>query len=158
MPNRNPLPLWIVVSIFLAAVIAVPWTCRLRSRTAPSPTHPEVSTLTELAELLSQAAPELRVMTIAKNGTFESGMYLCKDSRSWEQLRLLPRSSSNVGKWQGVVYCERIRSTLPEWEIQEWGEHAMQIGPFLFFGDTALLRRIDKLIRDHSKGEQDLPP
>jgi hypothetical protein len=114
--------------------------------------HPELRTLTELAELLSQAAPELRVMTVAKNGTFESGMYLCKYSRSREQLRLLPRTSTDVGKWEGVVYCERIRSTLAEWEIQEWGEHAMQIGPFLFFGDPALLRRIDQIIRNHSQG------
>jgi hypothetical protein len=146
------LPLWIVVSIFLAAVIAVPWTCGLRSRTVPPPTHPELSTLTELADLLSQAAPELRMVTTAKNGNFESGIYLCKESRSREQLRLLPRTSRDVGKWQGVVYCERIGNTLPEWEIQEWDEHAMQIGPFLFFGDTDLLRRIDQIIRNHSKG------
>jgi hypothetical protein len=154
MLKRNPLPLWIVVSIFLA-VTAVPLTCRLRSRHAtPPPTVTQLRTLTELAEVLSQDAPELRVVPSANDGSLETGMYLSNDSRSWEQLISVLRSYRHADKWEGLVYCERYRANIstPEREIQMWGEHTMRIGPFLFFGDPHLLRRIDQIIRNHSKG------
>jgi hypothetical protein len=110
----------------------------------------------ELEEVLSQDAPDLRVVPSAKDGSVEWGMYLCIDSRSWEQLGSVTRSNRDADKWQGVVYCEPDGgniSSIPEREIQQWGEHAMRIGPFLFFGDSALLRRIDRIIHDHSKRE-----
>jgi hypothetical protein len=157
MNKRNPLPLWIVVSIFLAAVTAVPLICQLRSRSAtPPPTATQLRTLTELEEVLSQDAPELRVVLSSKYRSLEKGMYFCKDSRSWEQLSWIPHDYKNADKWQGIVYCERVGnfSSIPEWEIQLWGEHTMRIEPFLFFGDPALLRRIDQIIRNHANREQ----
>jgi hypothetical protein len=158
MTKRNPLPLWIVVTIFLAAVTAVPLTCGLRSRSATSPpTVTELRTLTELGEVLSQAAPELRVVQMAKYGSLERGFYLCTDARSWGRLASVLRNEREADKWQGVVYCERQGgniSSIPEREIQLWGELAMQIEPFLFFGDPHLLRRIDQIIRNHAKREQ----
>jgi hypothetical protein len=156
MTKRNPLPLWIVVSIFLAAVTAVALTCRLWSRPAmPTPTATELCTLTGLAEALSQDALDLQVVPMMKNGSPEFGFYLCTDARSWEQLAPVLRRNRDAHQWNGVVYCERNNghsSSIPEREIQLWGEHAMQIGPFLFFGDPDLLRRIDKIIRNHAKG------
>jgi hypothetical protein len=150
------LPLWIVVSIFLAAVTAVPLTCGLRSRSATSPpTATELRTLSELAEVLSQDAPELRVVPMLHDGSsLEAGFHLSTDARSWEQLSSLNRSDQDADKWQGVVYCEYEREKLsnPEWEIQTWGEHAMRIEPFLFFGDPDLLRRIDQILRNLRKG------
>jgi hypothetical protein len=106
--------------------------------------------------VLSQAAPELRVVPGAKYGGVETGMYLCNDSRPWEQLVSLTRSDRHAGKWQGVVYCEGERGYLPisESQIHMWGAHAMRIGPFLLSGDPELLRRIDKIIRNHAKREQ----
>jgi hypothetical protein len=92
---------------------------------------------------------------MAKYGSVERGMYLCNDSRSWEQLASVTRSNRDADKWQGVVYCERQGgdiSSIPERDIEMWGEHAMRIEPFLFFGDPALLRRIDQIIRNHSRG------
>jgi hypothetical protein len=157
MTKRNPLPLWIVVSIFLAAVTSVPLTCGLRSRSAtPLPTATELRTLTELAEVLSQDAPELRVALSAKYGSLETGFYLCTDARSWEQLITSTRTDTDAAKWQGVVHCERVRNDnyISEGEIQTWGEHGMRIGPFLFFGHPHLLQRIDQIIRNHAKREQ----
>jgi hypothetical protein len=57
-------------------------------------------------------------------------------------------------KWQGVIYCKIVGNhvSIPEREMQLWDEHVMHIGPFLFFGDPHLLRRIDQIIRNHSKG------
>lgn len=149
MPARNPLPLWIVVSMFLAGVVAVPLICRMGTTPATPPALTEVRTLTELAEVLSQDASDLQVVPMAKFDSLERGMFLCNDSRSWEQLASVPRTNRDAGKWQGVVYCEYKGvnlSSIPEREIETWGEHGRRIGPFLFFGDPDLLRRIDKLI------------
>lgn len=154
MTNRNPLPLWIVVGIFLAAVMAVPMTCRLRSRPTLPPMDTELRTLTELAELLSQEAPDLRVVPMAKYGSLESGMYLCNDSRSWEQLASVTRSDKDAHKWQGAVFCEREGgdiSSIPERDIETWGEHALHLKPFLLFGDPELLQRIEKIISNQVK-------
>ena len=76
MNKRNPLPLWIVVSIFLAAVMSVPLTYWLRSRSAGPPrTVTELRTLTELGygpqqlpdlvslRRLPEPAPRLRSVT-----------------------------------------------------------------------------------------------
>jgi hypothetical protein len=157
MLNRNPLPLWLVVSIFLAAVMAVPLTCRLRSRPTPPPTATELRTLTELAEVLSQEAPDLQIVPIAKHGNVERGMFLSKEPRSWEKLASVTRSNRDADKWQGVVYCERQGgdiSSIPERDIEMWGEHALRIGPFLLFGDPELLHRIDQIIRNQATREQ----
>jgi hypothetical protein len=153
MPNRNPLPLWIVVSIFLAAVTVVPLARRLRSRPIAPPTVTQLRTLTELAEVLSQNAPDLRVVPSAKYGSVERGMYLCKDSRSWEQLASVTRTCEHADKWQGVIYCEYQGgeiSSIPEGAIEMWGEYTKHIEPFLFFGDPELLQRIDKIIANHA--------
>jgi hypothetical protein len=160
MPDRNPLSLWIVIGIFLTAMVAVPLTCWMQTPPAtPPPILTELSTLTELAEVLSQQAPEWHRVPIMKNGSLELGFYLCSETRSWEQLTSVRRSYRDAARWRGVVHCaarwrgvvhcEYISNIMPvaEWNIQEWGEHAMRIGPFLFFGDPDMLRRIDKIIR-----------
>jgi hypothetical protein len=157
MPNRNPLHLWIVVSIFLAAVTMVPLASRLRSRPIAPPTVTQLRTLTELAEVLTQDAPEWRVVPSAKDGSLERGIYLCTDSRSWKQLSSVTRTCEHANKWQGVVYCEYQGgeiSSIPEKDIEMWGEHTKHIEPFLFFGDPELLQRIDKIIANHALGEQ----
>jgi hypothetical protein len=89
MPKRHPLPLWIVVSILLAAVTLVPLTCGLRSRPATPPTDAELSTVAELTKLLTQEAPELHRVPWDKYGSLELGFYLCAEARSWEQLTSL---------------------------------------------------------------------
>jgi hypothetical protein len=159
VPARNPLPLWIVVSVFLAAVVAVPLTCWMRTSPAtPPPALTELTTIAELTTVLSQQAPELHTVPIVKNGSLERGFYLSTASRSWEQLGAVTRSARDAAKWQGVVYCEYVSNIMPvsEGDIQEWGEHGMQIGPFLFFGDPDLLRRIEQIIRAHSKSVESM--
>lgn len=150
---RHPLPHWIVVGIFLTAVTAVPLACRIGTGPAtPPPLTTELRTLTELAQLMSQVAPEWRAVPTAKYGSLDLGMYLCTDSRSWLELSRLLHTSKQAYKWKGVVHCERIGNVIsfPETEMQVWGEHALRIEPFVFFGDADMLRRIDKVIRNHS--------
>jgi hypothetical protein len=159
MSKRNPLSVWIVVSIFLASITAVPLTCRFLSRPAPPPAFTELRTVTELVELLSQDAPDLHVIPLATNGELEFGIFVCNQSHSLERLMRLPRTPDAADRWHGVVCCTRSslarpenRDLIDEFVFQDWGDHGMRIEPFLFFGDPDLLRRINQIIRNHSKG------
>ena len=64
---------------------------------------------------------------------------------------MLPRNLKVVGRWQGVVFCERVggQSAILEEEAGAWGEHGRRVGPLLFFGDPDLLRRLDQVTQHH---------
>jgi hypothetical protein len=73
----------------------------------------EPRTLTELEKVLSQDAPELRVVPSAKYGNLERGMYLCNDWRSWKQLfRNDFLSASKTAIPEGYV--------APSWRREKW--------------------------------------
>jgi hypothetical protein len=153
---RKPLPLSIGVAFFVVSVAVVPLACRLLRR----PAHPP-HTLTELTQLLSQDALSLYVVPMVEN-RLEEGIYICANPQPHEQLWSLVRNTKGAGRWQGVVYCEKAgkmaerMSVIVEREIlEDWGEYGMQIGPLLFFGDPALLRRIHKVIFDHQGSKCD---
>jgi hypothetical protein len=122
---------------------------------AAAPAFHSPRTLTELTELLSWQAPSLYVAPISEL-SLECGIYICTYPRPREQLIKKLRSHPKcVSKWQGVVYCERIGemdqmpfASMSFWkeELSTWGEYGMWIGPFLFFGDPALLQRIRALV------------
>jgi hypothetical protein len=138
------LSMW--VSLFLVSVALTPLIYRVLHRPAHRP-----RTLTELTKLLSRQAPPLYVVPMSE-ASLETGTYICANPRPREQLLChLTRHPKCGSKWQGVVYCERIgeREQMPfatrsfwEDELPTWGEYGKWIGPFLFFGDPALLQRI----------------
>jgi hypothetical protein len=123
---------------FALCVAAVPLAHRLR--------HPHTEpprTLAQLAELLRRSDPPLYVVPMTDYGP-ETGFYLCEQPRPREQLQLLRRAAEQGERWRGIVYCEMHGSLgeIEENEWQRWGEYAMRFGPFVLFGDPALLRRI----------------
>jgi hypothetical protein len=72
------------------------------------------------------------------------GLYLCERPQAREQLQRLVRAVEYSDSWRGVVFCEcnkRLGEVSDE-QMADWGEHGMRLGPFVFFGDPALLRRI----------------
>jgi hypothetical protein len=115
---------------------------RLLHRPADPP-----GTLAELVDLLRHADPPLYVVPMTDYGP-EAGFYLCERPRPREQLQWLRRAAEHSDRWRGIVFCEMNRSLgeIEENEWQRWGEHAMRIGPFVFFGDPALLGRIRQAI------------
>lgn len=147
MPARTPLHVWICVSFFIVSVAATPLIGRLLRWPVAPP-----RTLAELTKLLSQDAPSLYVVPVAEHQP-ETGIYICTQQQQREQLMWLMRGSEVACKckWQGVVYCERVNhfGAIEEHIIRSWGEHGMQIGELLFFGDPVLLRSIHELIRNH---------
>jgi hypothetical protein len=134
-----------LVMAFALCAAAVPLTHRLLHPRAEPP-----RTLAQLAELLRRSEPPLYVVPMTDYGP-ETGFYLCEQPRSREQLQLLRRAAEQGERWRGIVFCERARhlgGEIEDSEWQRWGEHGMRIGPFVFFGDPALLGRIRQALSE----------
>ncbi len=151
MPARKPLAPWIVVSLFLVSIAAMPLSSRLLRRPVVVP-----HTLAGLTERLAQAAPELYVFP-SPNG-IEDGVWVCTRPHSRKQFQGLMRFSEAkyAQRWQGIVYCEKMAewNDTAEDQLQDWGEYGIHIGPLLFFGDPDVLQHIHHAILDQ-QGDKD---
>ena len=63
-----------------------------------------------------------------------------------------------IAEWQGTVYCERW----PDQEARKyqaaiWGDYCLQAGPYLFFGDRAILAEIHLALQTPPRPVQLLP-
>jgi hypothetical protein len=138
MPENKPLPWWVIVVAFAVLVVGV----TLASRLLRPPRSPP-RTLGELAEVLRRSDPPLYAVPMADHSS-EEGVYICERPRPREDLQWLRRSPKHAARWRGVVFCERAGGAIrvPEDQLESWGEHGLRVGPFVLFGDPALLRRI----------------
>jgi hypothetical protein len=147
MPVRGPFHVWVCVSLIVLSAGTMPLVRRPLHQPASS-----LQTPTELAQLISQDAPSLYVISVLEHQP-ESGIYICTKPQPREQLFRRLRGSEVACKreWQGVVFCEKHGNlcSIGEDVIEAWGEHGKRIGPLLFFGDPVLLQRLHKLIFDH---------
>ena len=142
--RRRPLPHWALVTAFAVCAAAVALAQRLLHRPADPP-----GTLAELVDLLRHADPPLYVVPMTDYGP-EAGFYLCERPRPREQLQWLRRTSEHRDRWRGVVFCEGNRrlGEVEGSERQCWDEYGLRIGPFVLFGDPALLRRVRRAIAE----------
>jgi hypothetical protein len=101
------------------------------------------NSLTELTDRLNRSGLSLYVVPLTDSSP-EAGLYLCERPNSREQLQKLRRAVELSERWRGIVFCEfnKRLGEVDDAELERWGEHGMVMGPFLFFGDPALLRRI----------------
>jgi hypothetical protein len=132
-----------LVMAFVLCAAAVPLAHRLLHPRAEPP-----RTLAELAALLRQSNPLLYVVPMADHNP-EVGFYLCERPRPREELQWLLRAAKHSDRWRGVVFCERevhLGGEIGEIEWQGWGEYGIRLGPFVLFGDPALLGRIRQAI------------
>jgi hypothetical protein len=139
---RRPWPRWTLVTAFAVCAAAVPLAHRLLHRHVDPP-----RTLTELSALLRQFDPPLYVVPMTDHDP-EAGFYLCDRPQPRERLQFLRRLPESADRWRGVVFCERGRHVgeIEDSEWQRWGDYGMRIGPFVLFGDPALLGRIRQAI------------
>jgi len=145
---RKPLPRWVHVSLFVAAVAMIPLFGQLRHRIVSLP-----RSQTELSARLSRCTPPLHVVQQVRDIP-ESPIWVCVRPQSREHLRGLFLDPGRVreGRWQGIVLCqlEGKGSVITDDFIREaWGEYGMRIGTFVFFGDPDLLQRLREVIIDH---------
>jgi hypothetical protein len=118
----------------------------------PSPVGWEAMREWSLADLTRHMASKglrLRPVPTAWRGRIGQNAFLAARERAWEELNRLPKDPAEIGRWSGVVYCERVTGagTLDE-EKESWGGRVLEIGPFAFFGDPDLLARIRAALPD----------
>jgi hypothetical protein len=138
---------WTLAVTFALCIAAVPLAHRLLHSHSATP-----RTLTELTEQLRRAGLVLYAVPMLDSFP-EQGIYLCERPLPREQLQRLHRFSEQGDRWQGIVFCEfshRLGGELADEVWRCWGEYGLQIGPFVLFGDPALLRRIRQAIPELS--------
>jgi hypothetical protein len=136
-------------SALLFAAALLPGVIYLSVRgTPPAPAPPAAPDAWHVPELLAHlAARGVRLHAEPVNrttGELSDGAYLCEGERPWEDVAALPVCASQAGRWRGVVLVLRSRghSAHSAEEVAAWGESGLRAGPFVFFGDGALLRHI----------------
>lgn len=101
-----------------------------------------------LARHLESRGLPLRLVPASRSGA-DANAYLTASARRWEDLNGLPKDARRVGDWVGAVYCERVVSEDDaEVRLAVWDGACLRAGPFLFFGDPALLARIRQALPD----------
>jgi hypothetical protein len=97
----------------------------------------------ELTQHLQRSGLQFHVVPLTDISP-EEGLFLCERPEPREQLQGLRRAAEYSARWPGIVFCEfnKRLGEIDEGELERWGEYGLQLGPFVFFGDPALLRRI----------------
>ena len=117
---------------------------RLGAPKAP-PSAPEGWQVPDLLARLESRGLRLRAVPASRSTVdLRMGAYLCEGERAWEDVAGLPTGAAHAGRWRGVVLVTGRfgpLAPLPE-EAAGWGANGLRAGPFVFFGDAALLRRI----------------
>lgn len=97
-----------------------------------------------LVDFLNGKGLGLRVVsTLKDNGGTDRMAFLTTTDQGWEELSRLPRGRSQVERWRGTLYCERGPAG-GDWADlkRQWGDCCLVAGPFLLYGDRALLGRL----------------
>ena len=115
------------------------------SRPTPEAFDPEWS-VADLAARLQERLPGLHVVSQRADGDFRTGVYLCTCARQREELGWLRRNPEWATHWTGVVFCERLAPQSVV-DTEGWDDNGLRAGPFLFFGDAALIVRIRDALR-----------
>jgi hypothetical protein len=141
---RRP-PLVLAAAVVLAAALA-----GARAR-RPAPEALDLSDwdVPRLAEHLRGRGLPLRAVSTIKDGPIGNNAYLLTADRTWKDLTHLSRGREHIDRWRGTLYCERLRQPgNRDEQAALWGDCCLLVGPFLFFGDRELLRKVREALRD----------
>jgi hypothetical protein len=130
---------WTLAIAFALAVVGV-----LLSHSLLCPPAMPRCTIAGLTERLRRAGLAFDVVPQTDISP-EEGVYLCERPQLREQLQWLWRTAQYGDRWRGIVFCEfnkRRLGEIPDEELERWGEYGLRLGPFVFFGDPALLWQI----------------
>jgi hypothetical protein len=146
-PLRAPALVALVVLVGLAAA-ATCW--RARSAAKHSAVCMDGCDVHDLAAYLEGRGLRLHISPSWAGGNARTNAYLSTTAKPGAELYGLAKNRRKMHPWAGVVYCERVRyqevrEGVAEWredELQSWSDCGLRVGPFVFFGDPALLARI----------------
>ena len=146
MRTKRPRALALAPGLVLLAVILL--TRLVAPKAPPSPDDWQVPDL--LARLEARGLRLHAVAASRATGDLRMGAYLCEDERAWEDVAGLPVGAACAGRWRGVVLVTGPFGPLAPLseEAAGWGENGLRAGPFVFFGDAALLRRIAEALSE----------
>ena len=102
--HRRPWPMWATVPLFVAAAVSVPLVQRFH-RAHLRQTAPQ--NLLKFAERIKANHPELHVVPMLKNGSADSGFWVCTQPRSWDELSGLAPLPQFESEWFGTVAIVR---------------------------------------------------
>jgi hypothetical protein len=86
---------------------------------------------------------QVHVIPTQKDGPLFPSVFLTTRERDWSYFNRLTRDARQIEQWQGTVYCG-LRGCEPDSADLDrlWGDCYFTAGPFLFFGDRALLEKV----------------
>lgn len=113
------------------------------------PTGPASSTrpindwdIADLAIHLNRMGVEVRLRSVPRKGPINHSAFLTSTAKEWHELNVLNKNPHRIQEWEGTVYCERIGDRDPAYLIEQWTNHYLIVGPFIFYGDADLLERV----------------
>jgi hypothetical protein len=103
----------------------------------------------DLVGFLEGRGLKLHLSPTWAGGNASTSAYLSTEAKPGAALYWLPKDPKAMQRWSGVVYCERAwRYEAREGVVEAWAENGLRAGPFVFFGDSALLARIRTALKD----------
>jgi hypothetical protein len=145
--NRSSLPACALLGAALLIVLAVAYPPKPGGPAPPPQPLPglEQWDVFQLAQHLWDRGSSVRILTLDNPGVATNGAFLTTTGKGWADLNDLPKLAEAIDLWEGTVYCEKLHGRERDLQIEQWGDCCLQIGPFLFFGDHALMRKIQRL-------------
>jgi hypothetical protein len=109
----------------------------------PRPDLPEKWNSRDVAKQLRGTGREYRVVGVDFRGLDKASAFFTETDMTWSELNGLSKTVENIASWRGSVFCQKVGSTyLFNDQMEMWGEYCLRVGPFIFFGDAAMLAEI----------------
>ncbi len=134
----------LLITVLAATAILAVSARRHAADPAPSARALNDWDIPELAIHLNRMGVEVRLRAVPKKGQFSRSAYLTTTTKEWGDLNSLLKDASCIRDWNGTLYCERVGDSDVTHLLEQWADHCLVIGPFLFYGDPELL----VLVRD----------
>jgi hypothetical protein len=96
-----------------------------------------------LLEHLRARGMTFRPVSASAKGGATHNVFLTTTDKDWLELTSPPKVVERIDSWQGTLYCERIdHPGSRDVQLALWGDCCLVAGPFLFFGDRAMLAQV----------------
>jgi hypothetical protein len=99
----------------------------------------------QLLQHLRDRGLGIRLVPVENTDVVVNRAYFTTTDKGWEDLDPMLKLREAIDRWEGTVYCERQHGEVLDAQMEDWGDCCLCVGPFLLFGDRALLRAIDRL-------------
>jgi hypothetical protein len=131
-----------LLTVVLPISLAVRSTWRSAGQEPPGMEHWD---LRQLQQHLQEQGLEVKLVPVENTAVVTNRGYLTTTDKGWEELDPVPKYPEAIDRWQGTVYCERQHGVVLDAQLETWGDCCLWVGPFLLFGDRALMRDVHRL-------------